>query len=84
VHTAGDDDRYIREFIIALDKKAIRPNPARRGLAKLRLNYMWGKLTERNNRTKTKLITDPLELYRFLSTPGIEVENLVFANDTLV
>jgi hypothetical protein len=43
-----------------------------------------GKLTERNNRRKTKLITDPLEMYRFLSTPRIEAANLVFANDTVV
>jgi hypothetical protein len=56
----------------------------RRGLAKLCLNSMWGKLTERNNRTKTKLITDPLELYRFFSTPGVEVSNIVFANDTVI
>jgi hypothetical protein len=39
VYTAEDEDRYVREFSIsegvALDKKAIRPNPARRGLAKL-------------------------------------------------
>jgi hypothetical protein len=45
---------------------------------------MWGKLTQRNNRTKTKIITDLLELYRFLSTKGIEVTNYVFANDTVV
>jgi hypothetical protein len=45
---------------------------------------MWGKLTEGNNRTKTKLKTDPLELYRFLSMPGSEVTNLVFANDRVV
>jgi hypothetical protein len=41
------------------------------------LNSMWGKLTERNNRTKSKLISDPQELYRFLATPGIEVMNLI-------
>jgi hypothetical protein len=88
VQNADDEDRYVRDFNtsegVALDKEAIRPNPAKRGLAKLCLNSMWGKLTERNNRTKTKLITDPLELYRFLSMPGIEVANLVFANDTMV
>jgi hypothetical protein len=39
---------------------------------------------ERKNRMKTKIITDPLELYSFLSTPGIEVATLVFANDTVV
>ena len=42
---------------------------------------MWGKLTERNNRTQTRLISDPKELYRFLATPGIEVTNLMFAKD---
>ena len=43
-----------------------------------------GKLTERNYRTQTKLISDPEELYRFLATPGIEVVYLVFANDEVV
>jgi hypothetical protein len=45
---------------------------------------MWGKLTERNNRTKVKLIKDPHEFYRFLATPGIEIANLVFPSDEIV
>ena len=45
---------------------------------------MWGKLTERNNRTKSKMISDPHELYRFLANPGIEVANLMFASDDVV
>jgi hypothetical protein len=45
---------------------------------------MWGKLTQRNNRTKVKLIKDPHELYRVLATPGIDVANLVFASDEMV
>ena len=59
----------------------MKPNEAKRGLAKLCLNSMWGKLTERNNRTKAKIISDPHELYRFLATPVIEVASLVFASD---
>jgi hypothetical protein len=88
VRTPEDEDRYIGNFYasegIRLDKEAIRPNAAKRGLAKLCLNSMWGKLTERNNRTKVKLIKDPHELYRFLATPGIEVAYLVFASDEMV
>jgi len=42
---------------------------------------MWGKLTERSNRTQTKLISQPAELYRFLVTPGVVVQNVLFAND---
>jgi hypothetical protein len=45
---------------------------------------MWGKLTERNNRTRTKIITDLEELYRFLETPGVEVVGLVFASAEVV
>jgi len=42
---------------------------------------MWGKLTERSNRTQTKLISEPGELYRFLVTPGIEVQNVLLADE---
>jgi len=45
---------------------------------------MWGKLTKRNDRTQTRVITEPKKLYNFLATPGIEVTNLAFANDGVV
>jgi len=45
---------------------------------------MWVKLTERNDRTRTKIITDPHEQYRFVATPGVEVTNLAFASDDVV
>jgi G:T-mismatch repair DNA endonuclease (very short patch repair protein) len=83
-----DEERYVQSFKdsegIELQKDAISPNPAKRALAKLCLNSMWGKLTERNNRTKSQMISEPQELYRFLSTPGIEVVSLMFPNDTVV
>jgi len=41
---------------------------------------MWWKLTDINNRTRTKLISDPKDLFRFLVTLGIEV----LANDEVV
>jgi hypothetical protein len=44
---------------------------------------MWGKLTERSNRTQRKLISEPHELYKFLVTPEIEVMNM-FASDEVV
>jgi len=42
---------------------------------------MWGKLTERNDRTMTKIITELNDLFAFLTTPGNEEKNLMFAND---
>jgi len=88
VRTPADKERYIESFWkskeIRLDREAIKPNAAKRGLAKLCLNSMWGKLTERNDRTRTKIIKEPHELYRFLATPGVEVTNLAFASDDVV
>ena len=69
VRTPEVEDRYIANFRasegVLLDKDAIRPNAAKRGLSKLCLNSMWEKLTERNDRTKTKMISDPRELCGF-------------------
>ena len=45
---------------------------------------MWGKLTERNDRTQTKVISKPKHLYSFQATPGIEVTNLTFPSDDVV
>jgi len=77
-------DQFHRDEGIRLDRDSISYNAAKRGLAKLCLNSMWGKLTERSKRTQTKLISQPTELYRFLITPGVEVQNVLFANNNVV
>ena len=88
VHSPEDEERYADSFVkgegIRLDKEAIRYNAAKRGLAKLCLNSMWGELTERNDRSKTKIINEAKNLYGFFTTPGIEVMNLMFASDDVV
>jgi len=65
-------------------KEAIRYNAAKWGLAKLRLKTMWRKFVERNDRTMTKLITEPKDQYGVLATPGVEVMNLAFPSDDIV
>jgi hypothetical protein len=62
----------------------MKPNVAKLGLVKLCLKSTWGKLTERNDGTRTTIITENHELYRFLATPGVEVTNLAFASDDVV
>ena len=48
VGTPEDEDRYIDNFYasegIRLVRETIKPNAAKRGLVKLCLNSMWGKL----------------------------------------
>jgi hypothetical protein len=88
VQCPADEDKYISDFRasegILLERDSIGHNPAKRGLAKLCLNSMWGKLTERSNRTRTKMIKGPKALYRFLAKPGIELAALVFVSDEVV
>ena len=45
---------------------------------------MWGKPTERNDRTRTKIFTEPHERYIFLPTSVVEETNLAFVSDDLV
>ena len=63
VYSPEDEDRYVESFRqsewIRLDKEAIRYNTDKRGLTKLWLNSMWGKLTVSNDRKMTKIITEP-------------------------
>jgi len=75
---------FYRDEGILLDRDSIRYNAAKRDLAKLCLNSMWGKLKEKSNRKQTKLISEPGELYRFLVRPGVEVQNMLFASDEVV
>jgi hypothetical protein len=74
--TPDDEGSFVQSFNdgegILLNKDAIRPNAAKRSLAKLCLNSMWGKLTERSNRTRVRAI------------PRIEVMCLIFASNDVV
>ena len=87
VRNPKDEEQYVETFWknkgIRLDRESIRSNAAERGLAKLCLNSMWGKLTERSDRTQSRVIIESKN-YNFLSTPGIEVTNLAFAYDDVV
>ena len=88
VRTPNDEDQCIESLRqsegFLLDKDSIKFNAAKRGLSKLSLNSMSGKICENPRKKQTILISDPQELYRFLPTPGIEGTNLLFAGDSVM
>jgi len=88
VRSPEDEEQYVEIFWknegIRLDKESIRTNAAKRGLAKLCFNSMCGKLTERSDRTQSRVITETKDLYSFLATLDIEVMNLAFPSDDVV
>lgn len=88
VKTDDDKQKYIDDYKkaegILLDVNNIKKNVGLRCLSKLSLNSSWGRLALRPDKTQTKVIKDPSKLFDFLSTPGIEVTNLIFPNDEMV
>jgi hypothetical protein len=82
-----DEEKYIRDFFqsegILLDVIFARIQVLAHW-QKLCFYSFGGKLAEQANRTRIKLSSEPRELYKFLTTPGVEVHNLTFAGDRTV
>jgi hypothetical protein len=85
VQSEENMDRYIEEYRraegIALDKASFPKNAMQRTLATLKLNSMWGKWAQKQNKTQTTLVTSEKEFFELLTSPGIEVTNVIFPND---
>jgi hypothetical protein len=66
-----------------MNMDTIKYNAAKRGLAKLCLNSLWGNMGERAQGPQTKLISEPKELNSFLASPDVQLSNM-FADDVFV
>jgi hypothetical protein len=60
---------------------SISKNAGQRSLAKLKLNSLWGKWAQNQNKTLTALITSEKEFQELLGSPGIVVTNLILPKD---
>jgi len=85
VQSEDDKEKYIEDYRsaegIALDKTSISKNSGQRSLAQLKLNSMWGKWAQNQNKTKTTIVNSEKEFYELLTSPGTEVTNLIFPNE---
>jgi hypothetical protein len=85
VQSGDSKDKYIEDYRraegIALDKASISKNAGQRTLAKPKLNSMWGKWAQNQNRTQTTIVKSEKEFYELLTSPGIEFTNLIFPNE---
>ena len=85
VQSEDDKEKYIEDYRsaegIALGKTSISKNSGQRSLAKLKLNSMWGKWAQNQNKTKTTIVNSEKEFYELLTSPGTEVTNLIFPNE---
>jgi hypothetical protein len=86
VRTATNEDQYVDAFHqsegVRLEKDTFEHNAAKRGLAKLCLNSMWGKFGEKPDRAQTKIISEPQQSYSFLAMPDVEVTSMLLLTMT--
>ena len=82
VRSEDDKDRYIEDYRraegIALDNASISKNSGQRTLVKLKLNSMWGKWAQNQNKTQTPIVDSEKEFFELLTSPGTEITSLIF------
>ena len=81
LRSPADEKRYIESFWknegIRLQRESNKIDAVKRGLSKLCVNSNWGKLTERIDRSNTKIITQPQEMYRFRHPICVNVQSSI-------
>ena len=86
--TEEDKKKYLQDYKdkegIELNRDDIRYNGGARTVWKQVLNNLWGKLGQRPNFPKTKVVSDPKEYFELLSSGGVEVTNANLINDHVV
>jgi len=50
-------------------------------MAKLKLNSMWCKSAQNQNKTQTTIVNSVKDYYEVLTSPGTEVKNLIFPKE---
>ncbi|XP_054622457.1 uncharacterized protein LOC129182178 [Dunckerocampus dactyliophorus] len=87
VETLQTKQGYIRDYKekqgIDLDPEKIVYNPAKRQIAKLLLNSLWGKLAQRSNQLSTSLVSTPQRFFEFLFSSKYDISQFHFINDDI-
>jgi len=85
VQSEENKDKYIEDYRraagIAPDKASISKNAGQRTLAKLKLNSIWGKWAQNQNKTQTTIVNSEKVFYELLTSPGYEITNLMIPNE---
>ena len=72
---------------VTLDPANMKKNPGARGVAKICLNSLWGKMGEKTNRIQTDLINEaqPERFYNLIGDPKKKITQFrIIAKDTVV
>ena len=63
--TEQDKEKFKRDYLNAegISLKLVEKNPGLRAMAKVMLNSLWGKLTQREKLAKTEYISEPSKYF---------------------
>ncbi|XP_018110215.1 uncharacterized protein LOC108712518 [Xenopus laevis] len=77
--------KYISDYRdkegVELREEHIAVNPARRQIAKLFLNSLWGKFGQKTNLPNTTVVSDPGEFFRYMFLPEYDVSSFEFMGE---
>ena len=83
-----DKRKYIQEFEekegIILNEENIKFNPGLRSLAKLALNFSYGKFGQRFNMQKCVFLTQAEDIYKLITDFSKKVSNFHIINENLI
>jgi hypothetical protein len=91
LHASGfpegvDEEEFIMEsmekFGVNVHREKMKANKAKRQIAKLMLNNLWGRYSLRNGMTSYKITDSPAVLREYLENKMIEVSNIDSIDDT--
>ncbi|XP_077198782.1 uncharacterized protein LOC143839922 isoform X2 [Paroedura picta] len=83
--TAADKEKYISDFQknegVLLRPSHITTNPAKRQIAKLFLNSLWGKFAQRTNLPTTEIVRDTDRFFELIFSENYETTGCSFISD---
>ena len=86
--SSSEKDKYISDYLrhdhVVLDPAKIVRNSGRRAMGKSFLVVLWGYLGMKNDKTQTKHLTEPSDLFDMLTSPDIKVKSATIVNDDVV
>lgn len=77
-------NEYKQRYGIEIDPSQVRKNNARKAIAKLCLNSLWGRFAMRNNLTKTIITDSPSQFFDLIYDEKLEVSTIDMVNDKAI
>lgn len=77
-------DEYKRRYNIVIDPARVQENRARKAIAKLCANSLWGRFSMRNNLTKTLITDSPSKFFDIIYDDTLEVTAIDMVNDKAI